>query len=392
MIQQNSAPLTADRSSNRAEGYAPADSHGWIGTAEFAAAFRMTRQAAARTLRGAKSGDLWRGQRLEVRSRQTRGGRRGIAYEVSRDSLPTILPAIEACEQQPLKTSTASPRRDKLVAGRWDVIQPALEYPRGSLARARAVTLAAFGSCVSERTLYRWIQRYEVSGLRGLGRVRPSNAAEPRVWVSRVFDRAFVVAGYDEDLLADITRELEKALKGLWASRAEQAGATEVQRLAQFLLLEICEAKRVVLSADAMRLSRRYVERFAHYRVVNQRRNDRKAFDDAKPRIRRDWTMLAPMERVVADVKHLDMIVAREDGSLAWPKIIAFLDAGTGRVPERRIISSSPVAAITPPGARRPRTTCSSSIFRERTPGPPRAYGCRTRASSRSRPLTRTGM
>jgi hypothetical protein len=97
------------------------------------------------------------------------------------------------------------------------------------------------------------------------------------------------------------------------------------------MLTEICEGRGVALPMDAMRLSRSYVEQFAHYRVVNQRRNDRKGFDDAKPRIRRDWTMLAPMERVIADVKHLDVIVTRPDGSTAWPKIVAFMDAGTGR-------------------------------------------------------------
>ena len=43
---------------------------------------------------------------------------------------------------------------------------------------------------------------------------------------------------------------------------------------------------QAVIEASALRLSRRRVERFAHYRVVNQRRNDRKAFDDAKPQIR----------------------------------------------------------------------------------------------------------
>jgi hypothetical protein len=31
-------------------------------------------------------------------------------------------------------------------------------------------------------------------------------------------------------------------------------------------------------------------------------------------------------------VKHLDVIVRRDDGSTAWPKIVAFMDAGTGRV------------------------------------------------------------
>jgi hypothetical protein len=150
--------------------------------------------------------------------------------------------------------------------------------------------------------------------------------------VSRPFDRAFREAGLPEDVLRAVAAELDKALKGLWASRAEQAGVSEVKRLAEFLLTEICQRRSISLPADALRLSRRRIERFAHYRVVNQRRNDRKAFDDAKPRIRRDWTGLAPMERVVADVKHLDVVVQREDGSPAWPKIVAFMDAGTGRV------------------------------------------------------------
>ncbi len=38
------------------------------------------------------------------------------------------------------------------------------------------------------------------------------------------------------------------------------------------------------------------------------------------------------MKRVVGDVKHLDVIVRRPDGTLAWPKIVAFLDTGTNRI------------------------------------------------------------
>src|SRR4029434_10676997 len=128
-----------------------------------------------------------------------------------------------------------------------------------------------------------------------------------RISISRRFDRAFREAGLAEELLPTIAAELDQALKGLWASRAETPGVNEVRRLAEFLLSEICTRRGVHLPHETLRLSRRRVERFAHYRVVNQRRNDRKAFDDAKPRIRRDWTELAPMERVVADVKHLDV-------------------------------------------------------------------------------------
>jgi hypothetical protein len=192
--------------------------------------------------------------------------------------------------------------------------------------------LAAEAAGRSRRTVYRWLRRYEAHGVRGLARKRPSNAGQRRVLVSRPFDRAWFVQGGGQDGLQDLADDLAKAMKGLWASRAEQAGGAEVRRLAEFLLLELTEARGLRLPREAMRLSRRTVELFAGYRVVNQRRHDRKAYADARPRIRRDWTQLAPMERVIADVKHLDVIVRRDDGSPAWPKIVAFMDAGTGRL------------------------------------------------------------
>ena len=264
------------------------------------------------------------------------GGRAGLGYEVEIASLPREL-TIEA-RAEPEIPGLAGPeraaafRQDARVIQRLEIITPALQHPARSAERAQAVARASFETCKSPRTLHRWIRQYEDNGLRGLARAASPTASRRRVLVSRAFDQAFLGVGHSEVLLAKIAVEFEKALKGLWASRAEQAGVTEIRRLAEFLLLELCEARGITLPASAFRLSRRGVERFAHYRVVNQRRNDRKAFDDAKPRIRRDWTGLDPMERVVADVKHLDVIVTREDGSPAWPKIVAFMDAGTGRV------------------------------------------------------------
>jgi hypothetical protein len=220
----------------------------------------------------------------------------------------------------------------KGAATRWPSIAKALNCAPRSPERKAAISAAAAQAGLSERTLYRWLAKYERLGLRGLQRARPSNAGQPRVIVSREFDRACSAGGHDEALVKEIAAMVHKSLKGLWASRAEKSGVNEIRRLAEFILWETCEARGLGLPRSAMRLSRRAVERFAHYRVVNQRRNDRKAFDDAKPRIRRDWTMLAPMERIVADVKHLDVIVERDDGTPAWPKIVAFMDAGTGRV------------------------------------------------------------
>jgi hypothetical protein len=218
------------------------------------------------------------------------------------------------------------------IEQRFAAISSALLHSRGSSERADALQKEAVTAEQSLRTLQRWMARYETYGVSGLANLRPKNAGRRRVMVSRAFDRAALSADMGPEQLGEIAAALEKSLKGLWASRAEQAGGTEVRRLAEFILLELCEARNVQLPTEAMRLSRRGVERFALYRVVNQRRNDRKAFDDAKPRIRRDWTAVAPMERIVADVKHLDVIVTRPDGSPAWPKIVGFMDAGTGRI------------------------------------------------------------
>jgi hypothetical protein len=309
----------------------------WLSTAEFAQAAGISPQAARKALRGGLKGRSWRERQLNVRRVLSVGGRGGLSYEVEPASLPNGLAPTPG---NPSGAGDAALRdvrakaagQNDLILKRLEVIAPALNQPAQSAERADAIRRASDETLKSRRTLYRWLRQYEDHGLRGLARAQPSNAGRRRVVVSRRFDQAFRAASYGEAALAHIAAELEAALKGLWTSRAEQAGVTEVQRLAEFALLEICEAQGLQLPATAMRLSRRRVERFAHYRVVNQRRNDRKAFDNARPRIRRDWTGLAPMERVVADVKHLDVIVTRQDGSPAWPKIVAFMDAGTGRV------------------------------------------------------------
>jgi hypothetical protein len=299
----------------------------WLTAEAFAELADISPQAARRALRQAAAGYAWRGQDLHVRLRADR--RTGGGYEVQALSLPETIRSIPSpLELPPIRRGAT----DSLAIQRLQIATHALAKTPRSADRARAVSSAAAQCGRSQRTVNRWISNYEAHGVRGLGRRMPSNAGQPRVLVSRVFDRACRDAGHDQAVVKDVAAIVHKSLKGLWASRAERAGVNEIRRLAEFILLETCEERGLNLPKSAMRLSRRAVGRFAHYRVVNQRRNDRKAFDDAKPRIRRDWTMLAPMERIVADVKHLDVIVEREDGTSAWPKIVAFMDAGTGRV------------------------------------------------------------
>jgi hypothetical protein len=304
----------------------------WISAAAFAEAAGISEQSARAVLRASHEGTSWRGQRLTVRRRFGRGGRGGLSHQVDVRSLPADLQSRLAADFAPppspqLETTAPDGAIEKLAA-----LETMLQRRPATPDRGLAADQAAIDQQVSRRTIYRWLARYEAHGVRGLARSRPANRGTRRVLVSREFDRAFRGAGLAEETLQEIAKGVDQSLKGLWASRAEQAGGTEVRRLAEFMLAEACERKGIVLPTSVLRLSRRRVEQFAPYRVVNQRRNDRKAFDDARPRIRRDWTGLAPMERVVADVKHLDVIVRRSDGTPAWPKIIAFMDAGTGRV------------------------------------------------------------
>jgi hypothetical protein len=147
-----------------------------------------------------------------------------------------------------------------------------------------------------------------------------------------VFDAAATSAGLSARGLIDLKTALDGKLRSIWQSRAEEGGWANVRRFAEFELLKLCEAQGLAVPAAALRLSRRYVESFREERIVNVWRNNRKVFDDGKPRVNRTWTGFEPMARVVADVKHLDVVLHRPDGSEAWPKVIGFQDGGTGRV------------------------------------------------------------
>lgn len=302
---------------------------GWLGAEKLAEAAGVTRRSATRIL---QRGHL-NGVSIETRQAFGRGGRSGLSYQVSLASVEAALNGRQTGAEEPaLEFRANAANQDQVIGARLAAIRPVLELPEKSSVRRQATADAADRMGVTVRTVERWLADYERSGIAALGRRKPSNAGKPRIHVSQAFDRLFREAGHSDDALAELGRVMEANLKGLWASRAEAAGWGEVRRLAEFLLLEACEAQGVALPPAAFTLSRRQVERFAQFRIVNVMRNDRKRFDDNKPRIRRDWTGLAPMERVVADVHPIDVVVTRADGSPAWPKLIGFMDAGTGRL------------------------------------------------------------
>lgn len=314
----------------------------WLEVNEAAAEAGLTRQAMCKAIRGANNGRLWDGHRLDVRTVFGRGGKSGRRYQVSLRSLSEALEArlsgadaiaLPAPRRETWRLTAASPQ-DARIAMRFAAIEAALEHGPGTSCRAAAIRAEVAKGKYKERTLQRWIANYEKHGMPGLGHRRPKNAGIDRVMVHRDFDRAFHAGGYGEDLLAEFGRLMRQRLKDISATAAQLAGATEIRTRAESELLKLCRAHGVELPIAAIRVSHRLATRaeITQYRQVFEFKNDAAKFKKGLPRIRRDRNGLAPMQRVVADVKHLDVILQRPDGSEAWPKVVGFHDEGTGRV------------------------------------------------------------
>jgi hypothetical protein len=305
----------------------------WLASSEIADFLGISRRCATKLLQRTADGKRWRGHELEVRQTFGRGGKSGLSYEVSLRSLSEALDDdLEIVLPQNREPRLNASAQGPVIAQRFKIIEPALAHDPRSSGRATAIAAQVKTTGVSERTLNRWIEAYEAEGFAGLGRRKPANAGKARIVVSQKFDKAFRAAGYQDELLEKISAEIKQAAKALWASRREASGEAAVRRDVETVLDMSAEKFGIALPLEAMKLSRRSVEQFSGYRVVNIYKNDRKRFDDTKPRIRRNWTGLQPMEMVVADVKPLDVSVMRPDGTVSYPRLIGFLDAGTCRL------------------------------------------------------------
>ncbi|WP_326523962.1 Mu transposase C-terminal domain-containing protein [Sphingomonas sp.] len=219
------------------------------------------------------------------------------------------------------------------IARLLDAISPILELPYGSGARSAAIRRAVRPG-LSERTLRRFVAEYEAGDydLTILARRRPSNAGKRRVHVSRSFDRAYLAAGHDADQLSHWGERRDQLLNDWWASPTQRAGWKRVRLEVQTSLWRELTDAGVHMPRKAIDISQRAVMAAQHFREVDEYAHNRKAWDDGKTRIRRDNSQWRPMQEVVLDVKHLDNIVTRPDGSTVHPKMIAFMDSGTKRI------------------------------------------------------------
>lgn len=314
----------------------------WISASEYADLAGISVQAARKRIRIAHC----HGNALYVRELHGRGGVSGKRQQVLLSSLPEHLQrafnnlseavdtrAIVAHVSPPPKF-IAAPNQTETERQRMAVLRLIEPTAKGTRERAQAIRDASHHHDVPVRTIQNWVKRWEEHGwdLDALGRKKPADAGKQRVWVSRGFDKFFLAAGYDHDALADLADWLSREIAGWWQSPVQRAGWKRVRLETATSLSRECKARGFKLPSKAFDISRRRIEELRFHRAVDIMQNDAKRFDDAKPRIRRDNSLFQPMEQIVMDVKPLDCVLSRPDGSLAYPKLIAFMDTGTHRL------------------------------------------------------------
>lgn len=322
----------------------------WLSSAEFASVAGISRPAARAALSRARAGLPWRGCNLIVREGNGRGGRAGAHLKVSLSSLseelqgrlrgqlaPTAeLPPILLAETA-LPLPPALPSESETLEFRLHVISPAIAHPKWSSARGAAVKQACRQYGKPERTVLRWIAAYESKGLAGLRHGLDGRKLGRRIHVSREFDRAFIAAGGSEDELRAVAQFVDLRCKAEWASKPGRAGWRNVAREVETSLrrrLSGVLGREIVLPRAAYQLKRCRVDspELRNLRWLDRAEHDAKAVDDTKPRVTRTWEDIGPMQMVFVDVKPLDIPVLRPDGTVAYPRLVAFMDGGTQRI------------------------------------------------------------
>ena len=221
-----------------------------------------------------------------------------------------------------------------LIGFRWRVVQEVLETAPRSQDRGRELRRAARKWGLSVRTLQRWVARHEASGgdVNSFCRQRPINAGLPRVWISRLFDAAYLDSRYESELLPSLRARIDQLIRAAWASPAQRAGWQQVRREVLTAFSRHLRELGIEVPPSALTLSQRRIREAQHFRIVDVRAHDRKTYDDHRPRITRRNDLLVPMQQIVMDVKVIDCVVPRPDGTTAWPRMVAFMDTATQRL------------------------------------------------------------
>jgi hypothetical protein len=284
------------------------------------------------------------GHPIVVHNRTGRGGAAGTIYSVQVSSLPVALQerlnALQTSGEVDLKPiGTSAGQRER--SWKLDLLRPILITEKRSPERAAAVDAIAGkerldwrGKPVmpSRTAIYRWLAAFEgKKTIQALERSTRSDKGNRRCHVSSAWDAA---VPFDNAVKAEIAADLLEEIRGLikGGARFKQVSILGGNFLRKLTLGHGYQPTSSAALDRICRVPRRMIDAQADARKVYRHKFDRKASEDDRPRALRTIKGLAPMQIVVLDVHHLNVLLRREDGTTATPKVLAFLDVATNRV------------------------------------------------------------
>ncbi len=313
----------------------------------------VSEQAIRKALARCVAGQTWRGISLDPVQIVGRGGRSGWRYAVRLDSLPPELqarywelnggkpPAVEPVVIEPpadwisdigkkcVHFGERERQRLRLAAEVFETTMPR------SRERAEKIAEAAARERIPARTLRSWVRAYEQHGANGIARKARADQRRDRATISRAADQAARAAGVNAERWQEIRDDLALRVAACYADHLE-ASANEVALDLVHPFMELCRKAGIDLPERELRhicrLPRQFVEQQKHFQGLAIYNRDKGRWSaEMRPRVKRDWSGLPPMGCVVMDVWHMDILIRRDDGTLATPKAVIALDMATRR-------------------------------------------------------------
>ncbi len=331
----------------------------WLNVKDFSILAGIAERRGSRALSRGAEGLLWNGCSLKVRKIEGCQGRGGKRFEVFAPSLPDQLYAkwlaVKVRKPMPdapvartvqldlstLKHDPLMPKRSDEALWRLSIIQPILPHKRQSQERKAAIDEVlqrkyfhpdGKNKKISQSSLYQWLSLYDERGIEGLVPVKRSDKGKSRTIIGRQWDSACPL---DELTKKAIGEQIQTYVRSLWRSGA--TGWRVIQQLSSTKLIELSQAAGwnadKALLRKACHISRQFIENERDYKIIAIQEQDAKQFfDEYQPRIRRTTANMLPMELVVGDVHPIDIAVKRQDGSIAYPRAIAWQDVANNRL------------------------------------------------------------
>lgn len=283
------------------------------------------------------------GQTIEVKKLAYTPDHRGAQYVVRVSSLPVHLQQ----RLRELNTNSIEPKtlridENGLAEHNWklNVIRPIIAHPWGSSER-RATIRALVGTSTLDwkgkhltfkvSTLELWIRTYEENdGLHlSLAKKIRKDKGKARVIIRKEWDNA---VSFDAATREAIRHEAKQYLRGLIKGGLQR----KFVRLLTGDKLRSLTAQHGgnpdTMPSKAFDIPLDFYREERHFQKVYRHKKDRKASHDAKPRIERRTVGLEPMDVVVMDVHHINVLLERKTGKTVTAKLIAFLDLATSRL------------------------------------------------------------